>query len=138
MKIFKKTLSLRKASPDREALPVAPVERLDKKNREKMPKQADNNNATRRPTPEEYRAARRRVQRETTRVVKRTLIGIALFAGIYYLFLATNARRVAPPNEPEAPRATVDAENAPTPSVETPVPNADDAENASSDAPATP
>lgn len=107
--------------------------------------------APRRPTPEEYRAARRRVQRETTRVVKRTLIGIALFAGMYYLFLATNARQVAPPTEPETPRATVevasdanaDAENAPSveapttapappPTSETPV------ENAPSDAPATP
>ncbi|MBQ7813744.1 MAG: hypothetical protein IJ387_04515 [Thermoguttaceae bacterium] len=96
-----------------------------------MSKQAEKkNDASRRPTPEEYRAARRRVQRETARVVKRTLIGIALFAGMYYLFLATNARRVAPPTEPEAPRATVDAENAP--SVETSV------ENASPDAPATP
>lgn len=121
--------------------PVAPGRKLDEKNREKMPKQADNNNATRRPTPEEYRAARRRVQRETTRVVKRTLIGIALFAGMYYLFLATNARRVAPPNEPEAPRATVDADavptvatppTLPTPTLETPV------ENASPDAVATP
>ena len=92
-----------------------------------MPKQADNNNATRRPTPEEYRAARRRVQRETTRVVKRTLIGLALFAGMYYLVLATNARQAAPPNEPEAPRATVDADAVPP--VETPVPNVD-AENA--------
>ncbi|MBR2005362.1 MAG: hypothetical protein IKK39_02000 [Thermoguttaceae bacterium] len=125
--------------------PVAPGRKLDKKNREKMPKQADNNNATRRPTPEEYRAARRRVQRETARVVKRTLIGIALFAGMYYLFLATNARRVAPPNEPETPRATVDAENASP--VETPVPNVDaenappvetPVENASQDAVATP
>lgn len=110
-----------------------------------MPKQADNNNATRRPTPEEYRAARRRVQRETARVVKRTLIGIALFAGMYYLFLATNARRVAPPNEPETPRTTADVKNAPT--VETPVPNVDaknappvetPVENASPDAVATP
>lgn len=95
-----------------------------------MPKTTENNNAPRRPTPEEYRAARRRVQRETARVVKRTLIGIALFAGMYYLFLATNARRVAPPNEPEAPRTTVDAENAPTP--ETP------AENVATPTPATP
>ena len=95
-----------------------------------MKRTENETDATRRPTPEEYRAARRRVQRETTRVVKRTLIGIALFAGMYYLFLATNARRVAPPNEPEAPRATVDAENAPP--VETPV------ENASPDAVATP
>lgn len=100
-----------------------------------MTKQADNNNATRRPTPEEYRAARRRVQRETARVVKRTLIGIALFAGMYYLFLVSNARRVAPPNEPEAPRTTADVENAPP--VETPVPNVD-VENASPDAVATP
>ena len=119
--------------------PVAPGRKLDKKNREKMPKQADNNNATRRPTPEEYRAARRRVQRETARVVKRTLIGIALFAGMYYLFLATNARRVAPPTEPEAPRATADAvptvatpPTLPTPTLEPPV------ENASPDAVATP
>lgn len=95
-----------------------------------MKRTENETDATRRPTPEEYRAARRRVQRETARVVKRTLIGIALFAGMYYLFLATNARRVAPPTEPEAPRATVDAENAP--SVETPV------ENASPDAVATP
>lgn len=77
-----------------------------------MKRTETDNEAPRRPTPEEYRAARRRVQRETTRVVKRTLVGIALFAGMYYLFLATNARRVAPPTEPEAPRATVDAENA--------------------------
>ncbi len=99
-----------------------------------MPKTTENNNAPRRPTPEEYRAARRRVQRETTRVVKRTLIGIALFAGMYYLFLATNARQVAPPTEPEAPRTTVDAEtNAPeTPTLETP------AENVATPTPATP
>ena len=84
-----------------------------------MKRTETNNDATRRPTPEEYRAARRRVQRETTRVVKRTLVGIALFAGMYYLFLATNARRVEPPTEPEAPQTTVDADNAPTP--ETPV-----------------
>lgn len=77
-----------------------------------MERTETDNDAPRRPTPEEYRAARRRVQRETTRVVKRTLVGIALFAGMYYLFLATNARQVAPPTEPEAPRATVDAENA--------------------------
>ena len=77
-----------------------------------MKRTETDNDAPRRPTPEEYRAARRRIQRETTRVVKRTLVGIALFAGMYYLFLATNARRVAPPTEPEAPRATVDAENA--------------------------
>ena len=106
-----------------------------------MPKPTDNNNATRRPTPEEYRAARRRVQRETTRVVKRTLIGIALFAGMYYLFLATNARRVAPPNDPETPRATADAENAPTvatpPTLPTPTPETP-VENASPDAVATP
>lgn len=95
-----------------------------------MKKTENEIDAPRRPTPEEYRAARRRVQRETTCVVKRTLIGIALFAGMYYLFLATNARRVAPPNEPEAPRATADVETAP--SVETPL------ENASPDAPATP
>lgn len=95
-----------------------------------MPKTTENNNAPRRPTPEEYRAARRRVQRETARVVKRTLIGIALFAGMYYLFLATNARRVAPPNEPNATQTTVDAENAPTP--ETP------AENVATPTPATP
>lgn len=95
-----------------------------------MKRTENETDAPRRPTPEEYRAARRRVQRETARVVKRTLIGIALFAGMYYLFLATNARRVAPPTEPETPRATVDAENAPT--FETPV------ENVAPDAPATP
>lgn len=95
-----------------------------------MKRTETNNDATRRPTPEEYRAARRRVQRETTRVVKRTLVGIALFAGMYYLFLATNARRVEPPTETEATRTTVDAENAPP--VETPV------ENVAPDAPATP
>ena len=99
-----------------------------------MPKQADNNNATRRPTPEEYRAARRRVQRETTRVVKRTLIGIALFAGMYYLFLATNARRVAPPNEPNATQTTVDAENAP----EAPTTPETPAKNVATPTPATP
>lgn len=86
-----------------------------------MKRTETNNDASRRPTPEEYRAARRRVQRETTRVVKRTLIGIALFAGMYYLFLATNARQVAPPTEPEAPQATaVDVENAEN--VATPTP----------------
>ena len=95
-----------------------------------MKRTETNNDATRRPTPEEYRAARRRVQRETTRVVKRTLVGIALFAGMYYLFLATNARRVEPPTEPEAPQTTVDVENAPTP--ETP------AENVATPTPATP
>lgn len=126
MKNFKKTLSLRKASPDREALPVAPVERLDKKNREKMPKTTENNNAPRRPTPEEYRAARRRVQRETTRVVKRTLIGIAFLAGLYYLYLASTSRPETPPVESETPVETVVSETEP------PV------ENASSDAPATP
>lgn len=101
-----------------------------------MPKQADNNNATRRPTPEEYRAARRRVQRETTRVVKRTLIGIALFAGLYYLYLASTSRPDVPPIESETPSATADAvveTVAPqTPNAATPV------ENASPDAPATP
>ena len=88
-----------------------------------MKRTETNNDATRRPTPEEYRAARRRVQRETTRVVKRTLVGIALFAGLYYLFLATNARQAAPPTEPEAPRATAvdeNAENVATPTPATP------------------
>ena len=88
-----------------------------------MKRTETNNDAPRRPTPEEYRAARRRVQRETTRVVKRTLIGIALFAGMYYLFLATNARRVEPPTEPEATQA---------PTLETP------AENVATPTPATP
>ncbi|MBQ7030167.1 MAG: hypothetical protein IJN32_07965 [Thermoguttaceae bacterium] len=101
-----------------------------------MPKTTENNNAPRRPTPEEYRAARRRVQRETTRVVKRTLVGIALFAGMYYLFLATNARRVEPPTEPEAPQATADA------AVETSAPEAPtletNAENVATPTPATP
>ena len=95
-----------------------------------MKRTENETDAPRRPTPEEYRAARRRVQRETTRVVKRTLVGIALFAGLYYLFLATNARRVEPPTEPEAPRMTVDAESAPP--VETPV------ENVATPTPATP
>lgn len=94
-----------------------------------MKKTETENDAPRRPSPEEYRAAKRRVQRETTRVVKRTLIGIALFAGMYYLFLATNARRVEPTNEPEAPRASVETD---APTLETP------AENSSPDAPATP
>jgi hypothetical protein len=100
-----------------------------------MKRTETNNDATRRPTPEEYRAARRRVQRETTRVVKRTLVGIALFAGLYYLFLATNARRVEPPTEPEAPQSTaVDVENAETasPTPESP------AENVAPPTPATP
>lgn len=96
-----------------------------------MKRTETNNDAPRRPTPEEYRAARRRVQRETTRVVKRTLVGIALFAGMYYLFLATNARRVEPPTEPEAPQTTVDAENA-SPTPEPP------AQNVATPTPATP
>lgn len=101
-----------------------------------MPKTTENNNAPRRPTPEEYRAARRRVQRETTRAVKRTLIGIALFAGLYYLYLASTSRPETPPVEPEAPRATVDAAvetSAPqTPNAATP------AENVATPTPATP
>lgn len=98
-----------------------------------MSKQAEKkNDASRRPTPEEYRAARRRVQRETARVVKRTLIGIALFAGMYYLFLATNARQVAPSVESETPRTTVETDAPQTPPLETPV------ENVAPDAPATP
>jgi hypothetical protein len=120
LKIFKKTLSLKK----RRAV-VAPFERrkspASKKRKKTMKRTETNNDAPRRPTPEEYRAARRRVQRETTRVVKRTLVGIALFAGMYYLFLATNARQVAPPTEPEAPQTT-----------------ADDAEPSVSETPATP
>ena len=38
-------------------------------------------------TPEERRAALLKTQRETTRVVKRALIGIAFFAAAYYIFL---------------------------------------------------
>ncbi len=87
------------------------------------------NDATRRPTPAEYRAARRRAQREATRAVKRTLIAIALFAGLYYLYLASTSRPEPPSVAPETSRATGEIENAP------PTPNA---ENAASEAPATP
>ncbi len=101
-----------------------------------MKRTENKTDAPRRPTPEEYRAARRRVQRETTRVVKRTLIGIALFAGLYYLYLASTSRPDVPPVESETPNATADAvveAVAPqTPNAATPV------ENASPDAVATP
>ena len=97
-----------------------------------MKRTENKTDATRRPTPEEYRAARRRVQRETTRVVKRTLIGIALFAGLYYLYLASTSRPDVPPVESETPNATADAVAPQTPNAATPV------ENASPDAVATP
>lgn len=74
-----------------------------------MSKQAEKkNDAPRRPTPEEYRAVRRRVQRETVRAVKRTLIAIAIVAGLYYLCLTAADRS-------ETPRAPV-ATDAATPS----------------------
>ncbi|MBS7336787.1 MAG: hypothetical protein KIG81_02880 [Thermoguttaceae bacterium] len=44
-------------------------------------------------TPEERRLALIRTQRETARVVKRTLVGIALFAFGYYLCLLSRSRR---------------------------------------------
>lgn len=54
---------------------------------------------------EERRLALIRTQRETTRVVKRTLIAIALIAGIYYVYLL----KTQPQDEPDpgpAPAAT--------------------------------
>jgi len=45
------------------------------------------NKIYREPTPEERRRAFIRNSRETTRIVKRTLIALALFAGLYYIFL---------------------------------------------------
>lgn len=40
-----------------------------------------------RPTPEERRLALMKTQRETMRVVKRTLLALAIIAGGYYLYL---------------------------------------------------
>lgn len=113
MKIFQKTLSLKETNPNRSALPSRPVGRLAKKSRKKMSKQAEKkNDAPRRPTPEEYRAVRRRVQRETVRAVKRTLIAIAIVAGLYYLCL-TAADRSETPRPPAAENDV--AETPPTP-----------------------
>lgn len=51
-------------------------------------------------SPENYRAARIRAQREATRAVRRTLLAVAVIAAIYYCVLLATAKNDAPTPEP--------------------------------------
>lgn len=61
-------------------------------------------------TPEERRLALIKTQRETMRVVKRTLLAIALLAGAYYLYLLKTQPEDAPQERP-TPNANITDSN---------------------------
>ncbi len=67
--------------------------------------------STQRPqlTAEERRLALIKTQRETARVVKRTLIAIALLAGAYYLYLVKTQPADEPPTRSTTPVVTSEA-----------------------------